>query len=135
MTNIIVNGWSQCRYVLPNKILVVNHITEAFNGFLNKVKFNNESAYMVIFKVKLNNGVYRNISTLQVLNSNSVHEILENFIEYWSLKDDDYLTYSIDEIIFTYKIINGGNLNTTKNIKNNSFLKNKSIENKHLWLV
>ena len=90
---------------------------------------------MVIFKVKLNNGVYRNISTLQVLNSNSVHEILENFIEYWSLKDDDYLTYSIDEIIFTYKIINGGNLNTTKNIKNNSFLKNKSIENKHLWLV
>ena len=45
--------------------------------------------------------IFRIFKFLIKININSV---LETFIEYWNLKDDEYLSYSIDETIFSYKV-------------------------------
>ena len=100
------NKWLQFNYILDNKVLTKNNLINAFNQFYEEVisKLNKDQRVSIIFRVKIGDEFYRNISNIQILNIDNYPSILEIFIEYWDIKDNEYLSYSINEIIFTYKI-------------------------------
>ena len=103
---LITNTWLQFNYNLDNKLLTEIHIKNALNLFNNQVlsKLSKDQYVTIIFRTKTDSNYYRNISNLQNVKKDDFHSLLEIFIEFWSIKDEEYLTYIISEIIFSYKI-------------------------------
>ncbi len=101
-----INKWLQFNYTLDNKLLTKNNLINAFNQFCDEVifKLNKDQCVSIIFKIKIGDEYYRNISNIQNLNIDNYHSVLEIFIEYWNIKDNEYLSYNISEIYFMYKI-------------------------------
>ncbi len=113
---------SQLNIVTENKIsLAVEYFKELL--FINsnitfKEKSNSDYKLLIIFKIKTINNQFRSISYMQIIRLDEI-DILKNiFIEFWSLKTEDYYLAKISYIIFTYKIVSASGLER-KNFKSN----------------
>jgi hypothetical protein len=104
------NKWLEYQYKLHYKIITKENINEALNKFWNEKITNNvkESQIILIqFKVKLTNDIIRSISYLQNVTNSDFELLLDLFINFWEIKSEDYHALNFEEIIFTYKIIEG----------------------------
>jgi hypothetical protein len=103
-------------------------------GAKDKIKLENKDNLILIqFKIKLLNNSYRSISYLQTVNFNDLNDLTDIFIEFWSLRDEDYISLNPSHIVYTYKIINDHNniittkINRSKSIKSSDFIKFKGF--------
>ena len=65
----------------------------------------NNQYLLIIFKIKTEDKLHRTISTVQRINKLDKYELLSVFNEYWILKSNNYVQFSITEIHFNYKLI------------------------------
>lgn len=86
---------------------------------------------LILFKVKTINHQYRTISLMQTLNFDEFDKIPQLFIEYWSLRSEEYFLAQFSDIIYTYKLINQSNVDEAGSIPN---LKTKFIKPDNLNL-
>jgi DNA polymerase type B, organellar and viral len=103
-------------------------------GAKDKIELENKDNLILIqFKIKLLNNSYRSISYLQTVNFNDLNDLIDIFIEFWSLRDEDYISLNPSHIVYTYKIINDHNniittkINRSKSIKSSDFIKFKGF--------
>ena len=104
---IVPYKWYTYKYILNNNILTEKDIKLAINGFMNTI-FNelpNNQYLLIIFKIKTEYKLHRTISTVQRINKLDKYELLSVFNEYWILKSNNYVQFSITEIHFNYKLI------------------------------
>ena len=104
---IVIYKWYTYKYILNNNILTEKDIKLAINGFMNTI-FNelpNNQYLLIIFKIKTEDKLHRTISTVQRINKLDKYELLSVFNEYWILKSNNYVQFSITEIHFNYKFI------------------------------
>lgn len=104
---IVPNKWYTYKYILTNKILSEKDIELSINGFIKTI-FNELSInqyLLIILKIKTEDKLNRTISTVQRINKLDKYEWLSVFNEYWKLKSNNYVQFSITEIHFNYKII------------------------------
>ena len=104
---IVPYKWYTYKYILNNNILTEKDIKLAINGFMNTI-FNelpNNQYLLIIFKIKTEDKLHRTISTVQRINKLDKYELLSVFNEYWILKSNNYVQFSITEIHFNYKLI------------------------------
>ena len=104
---IVPYKWYTYKYILNNNILTEKDIKLAINGFMNTI-FNelpNNQYLLIIFKIKTEDKLHRTISTVQRINKLDKYELLSVFNEYWILKSNNYVQFSITEIHFNYKFI------------------------------
>lgn len=99
------NKWLTYSYKLPNNLLGTEQINNAITDFNNTVLCNlsKDQYLLIIFKIKTDDNLIRSISVLQRINKFT--ELQEIFNEYWNLKIDNYIQFTITEIIFNYLII------------------------------
>ena len=57
-----------------------------------------------MFKVKLSDGRIRSISHLQLISKKEINDLKYIFIEFWNMRDEEYNTFSISEIIYYFRI-------------------------------
>lgn len=114
--NLRFNKWIYYYYKLENQILTEKHISDAlcslFENFTSSIEDN--SLILIQFKIKFGGNQYRSISYLQSITINDLNELNDIFIEFWNLRDEDYISLNPSHIIFTYKIINNDLLTETK---------------------
>lgn len=114
--NLTFNKWIDYYYKLENQILTERHIIDAlfslFEIFPSSIEDN--SLILIQFKIKFLDNNYRSISYLQSVTINDLNELKDIFIEFWNLRDEDYISLNPSHIIFTYKIINNDLLTETK---------------------
>ena len=129
--NFTVGKWIDFKFKMEN--CVINHelITLALQAFFKQVltHLSDDQELMVMFKVQIVNGPFRNISNLQKTTKLEMSDLLNIFLEYWSMRSAEYKAYPIAYIIFTYYIFNKNQSNGTtvsKTLSNNSANKNKS---------
>ena len=104
---IVPYKWYTYKYILNNNILTEKDIKLAINGFMNTI-FNelpNNQYLLIIFKIQTEDKLHRTISTVQRINKLDKYELLSVFNEYWILKSNNYVQFSITEIHFNYKFI------------------------------
>ena len=104
---IVPYKWYTYKYILNNNILTEKDIKLAINGIMNTI-FNelpNNQYLLIIFKIKTEDKLHRTISTVQRINKLDKYELLSVFNEYWILKSNNYVQFSITEIHFNYKFI------------------------------
>lgn len=99
--------WNTFIFNLHNHIISNESIELAVDSFLyNKLsKLDDDEYILVIFRVVTSDKLFRNISVVQTINKNDRDILKDNFIQYWSLKADNYQQLSIINIIFNYRII------------------------------
>ena len=102
--NVLKSKWINYIYPLFNKIVTKNSIEKALIKFNSEVlnKLEEGDYILIIFKVKISNGPFRSISTLQKVNKLEFNKLIDIFIEYWNIKSSEYNVYPIEEIVFTY---------------------------------
>ena len=107
--NIVLNKWYDYKYYLGNKILLNYHIESTCRNFwINVVDNIDDGLYILVqFKILKSDGIYNSISYVQTVNKNDLDRLIGLFQEYWSLRDDYYKQFSIDSIVFTYKVMGG----------------------------
>ena len=93
-------------FKVSTRLLTKKLLVEALNAFylylenLDVFKENPNLSIILLFKVKLSNGSYRNLSTAQSVNFSNFYKLGDLFVEYWSLKSLNYSPMSISEIVF-----------------------------------
>ena len=99
--------WYTYKYILSNNILTEKDIEVAIKGFMNTIinELSNNQYLLIIFKIKTEDKLHRTISTVQRINKLDKYELLSVFNEYWILKSNNYVQFSITEIHFNYKFI------------------------------
>ena len=104
---IVPYKWYTYKYILNNNILTEKDIKLAINGFMNTIfnELSNNQYLLIIFKIKTEDKLHRTISTVQRINKLDKYELLSVFNEYWILKSNNYVQFSITEIHFNYKFI------------------------------
>ena len=124
--NIIYNKWIDFYYKIDSPLLmeinIFNAVTSLFSNFNN---ISNNSIILIQLKVKIENN-YRSISYLQIIKIFQLNELIEIFIEFWNLRDEDYINLNISDIILTYKIIES-NIDITKLNKSRDLIKDNNI--------
>ena len=107
MNNTLTNKWYTHTTITPNLIISKDTIELAISNFYNEVmsKLNDNQYILVIFKIKTNDNLYRNISSMQIINKFDRDILIDSFIEYWNIKSANYIQFTISEIILNYKII------------------------------
>ena len=107
MNNTLTNKWYTQTTITPNLIISKDTIELAISNFYNEVmsKLNDNQYILVIFKIKTNDNLYRNISSMQRINKFDRDILIDSFIEYWNIKSANYIQFTISEIILNYKII------------------------------
>ena len=124
--NIIYNKWIDFYYKIDSPLLmeinILNAVTSLFSNFNN---ISNNSIILIQLKVKIENN-YRSISYLQIIKIFQLNELIEIFIEFWNLRDEDYINLNISDIILTYKIIES-NIDITKLNKSRDLIKDNNI--------
>jgi len=86
----------------------------------------------IIFKIKTDTNQFRNISFMQTIDLCDLEQLENIFIGFWEVKNEEYYTYLIEEIIFTYKIekINLSNKILKKAENNLPYISQEFIQNK-----
>lgn len=109
MKNIKLNKWYDYQFLLGNKLLLNYHIESACRNFWIDIVDNiDEGLYILVqFKILKSDGTYKSISYVQTINKTDLDRLIGLFKEYWSLRDDHYKQFSVDSIVFTYKIMGG----------------------------
>jgi|SRR5882672_552883 len=112
--------WNDFYYDLNNQLLTKNllnlALTALFNERLSTEKL--DHFLIIIFKVKMENESIRSISFSQTIPLNRFKELLFIFFEYWNIRSEDYHTFYIKSIFFTYAIGSvGGEIKGPKIIK------------------
>ena len=104
---IVPYKWYTYKYILNNNILTEKDIELSINGFMNTIfnELSNNQYLLIIFKIKTEDKLHRTISTVQRINKLDKYELLSVFNEYWILKSNNYVQFSITEIHFNYKLI------------------------------
>ena len=104
---IVPYKWYTYKYILNNNILTEKDIELSINGFMNTIfnELSNNQYLLIIFKIKTEDKLHRTISTVQRINKLDKYELLSVFNEYWILKSNNYVQFSITEIHFNYKFI------------------------------
>jgi len=120
--NIIFNQWIDYNYKLDNQILTERYISDALFSLFENLSYSikDNSLILIQFKIKFEDTQYRSISYLQSITINDLDELNDIFIEFWKLRDEDYISLNPSHIIFTYKIINNDLLTETKSKLNRS---------------
>lgn len=133
MTNLLtLNKWHDYYYKLDNNLLFEEHIISALTSLFNKLdnpslfplKRWSDSIIIIQFKIKFDSNQFRSVSYLQIVKLTEFKDLLEIFIEFWNIRDQDYMSLNPSHIVFTYKIISKDNeiiktskLNRSKLIK------------------
>ena len=70
---------------------------------MTKIKDN--AKYIILFKIKTRDGCTRNISSFQIIDKTGLETLKIIFIEFWTYKSDLYSEVTLEEIIFTYRLL------------------------------
>ena len=109
ITNLIYNKWIDYYFKIEDQFLTDTHIyiSQSLKILFNDIiKHTSDNTIILIqFKIKIDNN-YRSISYLQSIINKDFNELLEIFLEYCNLIDEDYLSLNPSYIVYTYKIIN-----------------------------
>lgn len=105
-----------------NKCYIDNYyITLALDKFWEDVivKIQKGQMFVVQFKVKNSDGMFRSISYIQISNKDEFDKLIEIFKTFWLIRSDDYHQWKIDHIVFCYKILSIAHSTQIKSIKSN----------------
>lgn len=111
---------------LENLIVTDINILEALSTFWKKeVQVNLLDGHLILiqFKVRLETGLVRTISYVQTVGNKDYDELLESFLESWSIKSEEYHTAAIKSLIFEHRSV----LDYTE-VKKSKISKHKSVE-------
>jgi hypothetical protein len=105
--SLIKDKWQDKHYELNFQIINEIIIRDTLNKFKESVmdKLEDNDFILLIFKIKIEGNLYRNISNIQRVNKLDFNLILEIFLESWQLKLQNYKEMKLNEIIFRYLII------------------------------
>lgn len=110
-----VNKWKDFHYKLSSNLLSDNQISLALDYFkslillpiiTNKKTKSSDLKLLILFKINTKNHQLRTISYMQTIELKDYSDLYLLFTEFWNLKNEDYHLAELNEIIFTYKIIN-----------------------------
>jgi len=126
-------SWNDFYYDLNNQLLTKNLLISALSTFFNEelnmaakeqdggngsIKL--DDFLIIIFKIRMENESVRSISFIQTIPLNRFDELFSVFFEFWNIRSDDYHTFKIKSIIFTYAISPlGGEIKVPKIVKPN----------------
>ena len=136
MNQRINTKWIDFKYSLQNELVSNESILKAMEKLYLEVlsKLDINQYVLIIFKVKVLKGPFRNISYIQRINKLDYKNLCDIFIEFWSIRSLDYHTYVIESIVFSYKLISmemnyhESKLNITRTInKNKSLLQENGL--------
>ena len=65
---------------------------------------NNSTSSLILIQFKINNNNNRSISYLQTVKLDELNDLIDIFIEFLNLRDEDYRSWKLSHIV--YKIIN-----------------------------
>jgi hypothetical protein len=106
----IINKWIDYHYNLNNKLLSSIQINLSINDlFKNFIELSQNTFISIQFKIEFNNNQYRSVSFLQTVKLTEKEDLIENFIEFWDIRDQDYISLNPSIIIYTYKLISENN--------------------------
>ena len=100
--------WQTFNYGLNNNILSNTDIENSLNQFSEEIlKDLSDKEYILIqFKVKDSlTGAYSSISCVNTIKKSDLKSLKNTFIEYWSIKDEEYHAKEIKFIVYAYKIL------------------------------
>lgn len=102
-----ISKWMDYHYPLENNIITKDSIKKALNKlYLDKILYLDiDQSILILFKVRIKNGPFRNISNLQKVTKLEFYNLIDIFIEYWNIKSSEYNEYPLIEIVFTYYIV------------------------------
>ena len=108
MNLILINKWSNFNYPVNELGVHRAEISKSFKLFSDTILAQSPSLedhfILFILKVRLENNLHRNISTVQFLTIKNILEVEENLIEFWNLKSEEYTVFTVDSLIYNYKI-------------------------------
>src|SRR5271156_660750 len=129
-----VNKWQDFYFKLDSQLINNNLIIESLKLLWNKIEIqreieNKDNSILIQFKIKLPNNSYRSISYLQTVNFNVLNDLSDIFIEFWSLRDEDYTSLNPSHIVYTYKIIKDPSYNNkiTTKINRSKLIKSSNL--------
>ena len=102
------SNWMEFIFPLNNQIITKDLIKISLQSFWNqtvKIEIAEDKVFVIQFKVKLGNGVFRSISTVQKVDSKDLELLTEIFISFWEIKSDEYQLAESLEIIFNYNLL------------------------------
>lgn len=124
------NRWIDFYFKLENQWLSQDQIHFALNdlfSLFNKLALN--TIILIQFKIKYDGNQFRSISYLQTIKLSEFSELLEIFTEFWSIRDQDYLSLSPSHIVFTYKVLEMNTIITKSKINKSKLI----IDTKNLF--
>ena len=88
-----------------NDILTYKDIELCINKFYCEIlaTYDLNEKFCILFKVKTSDGDWRNISSLQTLDKNSIEDLKEIFNLFWSFKSDQYKSLDVEKIVFRFR--------------------------------
>jgi hypothetical protein len=108
--NLTPNKWFDYCYDLNNQMMSDNQITLSLDKLFDLLENSNiltaSSVILIQFKIKLNINDHRSISYLQTVSISDFKELNELFLEFWHIRDEDYLPLNPSHIVYTFKIHN-----------------------------
>ena len=100
---LIKNKWHKYSNKLPNYIYNQVNLELFVSKFYLEIlsKLRDDQFMLIIFRIKTDDNLIRNISPLQRINKLDKDFLLDSFTEYWNLKSDNYIQFNIYEKINT----------------------------------
>ena len=96
---------------MKGQLLSPNTITMALDLLHKNLEgITAETSILIQFKIKIDQEC-RSVSYLQTIEFKNFMDLKEIFIEFLYLRDQDYILYNHNAIIFTYKLVNSGSIN------------------------
>lgn len=86
--------------------LKISSVINFYTDVLSKLQ--NDQYLFIVFRIKNEDNLYRNISTFQTISKLDIKDFTNTCLEYWQIKTDNYIQEEFTEFIFNYKIIEEG---------------------------
>ena len=108
--------------------LKISSVINFYTDVLSKLQ--NDQYLFIVFRIKNEDNLYRNISTFQTISKLDIKDFTNTCLEYLQIKTDNYIQEEFTEFIFNYKIIGGSLSITTSKINslNNKLDKPKLLK-------
>jgi hypothetical protein len=108
------NKWYSYYFTLDRVALIILNekcLSLALKSLWNNLQetFDSNTLISIQFKVRYEIGVYRSLSYIQTVKLNEYEELLELFIEFLNLKDEEYISLKPNSIVFTFQLLSPDN--------------------------
>jgi hypothetical protein len=129
--NYTYNKWYSYYYTLEFNILNDKYLSLALKSLWNDLQqtFDSNTLISIQFKVRYEIGVYRSLSYIQTVKLYEYEVLLELFIEFLNLKDEEYISYNPNSIVFTFQLLTPDNgIITTSKINRKKLTQSSDIQ-------